>query len=83
LISDSKEEREQDDLQQQQDGPSQQEEPTHEQTLEKVRIPNKKCSKRRTNNKSKLIYEEKRSRLNKMIRLGISSFLHSKITITI
>ncbi len=48
LIFDSKEELERDDLQQQKEGPSQQEEPTQEQTLEKVRIPNKKCSKRRT-----------------------------------
>ncbi len=44
-IYDSKEEKHKDNLQEQ-EVPSHQEEPTQEQTLEKVHIPNKKCTKR-------------------------------------
>jgi hypothetical protein len=64
-------------LKQQQEGPLQQEELTHEQTPKKVQIPNKKHSKRRNN------FEEKRPRLNMMLRLGIYLLLQSKVIITI
>jgi hypothetical protein len=46
-ISDSNEGKQKDNLQQHKKLPSQQQEPTHEQTLEKVHILNKKPNKRR------------------------------------
>jgi len=46
-IFDFEEDKQRDNLQQHQEAPSQQDEPTHEQTSEKVHILNKKCSKRR------------------------------------
>ncbi len=45
-IFDFEEDKQRDNLQQHQEATSQQDEPTHEQTSEKVHIPNK-CSKRR------------------------------------
>ncbi len=82
-IFDFEEDKQRDNLQQHQEAPSQQDEPTHEQTSEKSTFQTRSAAKEEINKQWLQIYEGKRCKLTKMMRLGTFLLIHSIIIIAI